>query len=168
MENELIRAIKEVDELNYLSNDYKLPKKDFKNILKSYMKEFDLFIEKEIEEFILFVNGKMFFNWVVFKSINDVPVFSGKIGDVGLFYSLKKGTQYDGISIMNSNRDIIKTTDFLLAEATPGDFIVISFDKNDYGKIYFVSHDFKEIESCRYLVSNTIDDYIKSMVIKEN
>jgi hypothetical protein len=167
MENELIRAIKKVDELNYLSNDYKLPKKDFKNILKSYMEEFHLFIEKEIEEFILFVNGKMFFNWVVFKSINDIPVFDGRIGDVGLFYSLKKGTQYDGISIMNSNRDIIKTTDFLLAEATPGDFIVISFEKNDYGKIYFVSHDFNEEESYRYLVADTIDDYIKSMVIKE-
>jgi hypothetical protein len=167
MENELIRAIKKVDELNYLSNDYKLPKKDFKNILKSYMEEFNLFIEKEIEEFILFVNGKMFFNWVVFKSINDIPVFDGRIGDIGLFYSLKKGTQYDGISIMNSNRDIIKTTDFLLAEATPGDFIVISFEKNDYGKIYFVSHDFNEEESYRYLVADTIDDYIKSMVIKE-
>jgi hypothetical protein len=166
MGNKLIERIKKVDELNYLSNDYKLPKKEFKNILKSYKKEFGLVIEEEIEDFILFVNGKMFFDWVIFKSINDIPVAGGNICDVGLFYSLKKGTQYDGITVMKSNRDIIKITDFLLAEASPGDFIVISFDKNDYGKIYFISHDFNEDESYRYLVAETIEDYIGSMGLK--
>jgi hypothetical protein len=166
MANELITAIKKVNDLNYLSNDYKSPINEFRKILKEYEKRVSVKIVPEIAEFIVFVNGKMFYDWVVFKSINDIPVFDGKIGDIGLFYSLKDGMQYDIFPTMRSNSDLIRKTDFLLAEATPGDFLTISFDESDYGKIYFIGHDMSVHESNRILVANTLVELINAMYVK--
>ena len=168
MYNKLVESIKKVNEINFISNDYKLPKKDFKKILKNYIKDKKLTISEEIMEFLIFINGKMFFDWVVFKSKNKVPVFGGKIGDIGLFYSLKDGTQYYSFGVMKSNNDIIGEKDFLFAEATPGDYLIISFDAKDYGKIYFISHDSSEKEKRRYLVANTIEELIENMFVKED
>jgi hypothetical protein len=168
MANGLVDSIKKVNELNYLSNDYKLPKSEFKKILANYKKNKKINISEELEEFIIFVNGKMFYDWVVFKSINNVPVFNEKIGDLGLFYSLKKDTQYYSFGVMESNNDIIGEKEFVFAEATPGDFLIISFDEKDYGKIYFISHDTNEKEEYKYLVADTMENLIKNMYIKEN
>jgi hypothetical protein len=167
MNNDLIELVNNVNELNYLSNDYKLAKNEFKKILDKYKNDFKVNITKEIEEFIIYTNGKMFFDWIVFESINDVPVFDGKTGDLGLFYSLKAGTQYYTFGTMESNEDIIEKTDFIFAEATPGDYLVISFGEKDYGKIYFISHDFNEKEQHKYLVANSLDELIKSMHKKD-
>ena len=167
MANELITAIKKVNKLNYISNDYKSTVKVFRNILKEYEKRVSVTILPEIAEFLVFVNGKMFYDWVVFKPINDVPVFDDNIGDIGLFYSLKDGMQYDTFPTMDSNSDIIKSTDFLFAEATPGDYLTISFNEMDYGKIYFAGHDMNENEPNRILVANSLEELIKSMFLKD-
>jgi hypothetical protein len=167
MDSVLIEMVKKVNKLNYLSNDYKLSKNEFQKILNKYKNEYKINITKDIEEFIIFVNGKMFFDWVVFEAISDIPVFDGKTGDLGLFYSLKNGTQYYTFEAMESNSDIIKKTDFIFAEATPGDYLVISFDEKDYGKIYFISHDFNENEQYKYLAANTLEELIKKMYIKK-
>ena len=118
MTNELIKAIKKVNELNYLSNDYKSPVKEFRNILKEYEKRVSVKISHEIAEFIVFVNGR--------------------------------------------------TTDFLFAEATPGDYLTISFDETDYGEIYFVGHDMGENEPNRILVANSLEELINSMFLKDD
>ncbi len=166
-QNELISSISIVNELNYLSDKYKLTDEECKNILDSYKMNNKVNITKEMEDFIIYVNGKMFYDRVVFNSIHDIPILNGKVCDMGLFYSLKCGTQYDLFDTMKSNEDIIKKTDFLLAEATPGDYLTISFDEKDYGKIYFISHDYNEDEEYRYLVANSLKELIKSMYIKE-
>ncbi|MDR1315510.1 MAG: hypothetical protein LBK13_01445 [Spirochaetales bacterium] len=69
---------------------------------------------------------------------------------------------------MKSNNDIIGEKEFVCAEAAPGDFLVISFDEKDYGKIYFISHDANEKEEYKYLVANTMESLIKTMYIKES
>ena len=168
MENELITLIKKVNPLNYISNDYELTKKEFMDILGEYEKNASVKILPEIAEFITFTNGKMFDDWILFKSINKVPIFGGKIGDISLFYSLKKGMQYDAFSVMKSNSDIIKTGDFLFAEATPGDYLTISFNESDYGKIYFIDHDADTDEPNRILVAESLQDLINSMFLKDD
>ena len=121
MTNRLINLVKKVNELNYLSDEYKLPKKEFLKILNNYEKINKINISEELKEFIIFINGKMFYDWVLFKSINEIPVFEGKIGDIGLFYSIKEGMQYYSFEVMESNKDIIGEKEFVFAEATPGD-----------------------------------------------
>lgn len=168
MDNKLINSIKKVNSINYISNAYKSPKKEFVKLFETYKKEYNISVDTELEEFIIFVNGKMFWDWVVFKPVEEVPLFSSGYGDVGLFYSLKPGTQYDALTTMKYNSDIMNRTDFLLAEATPGDFIVISFDEADYGKLYFIGHDMDEDEQSRYLVANSVEEFISQMIIKED
>ena len=166
MTNRLINLIKKIDELNYLSDEYKLPKKEFLKIINNYEKTKKINILEEIKEFIIFVNGKMFFDWVLFKSMNEIPVFKNKTGDLGLFYSIKEGMQYYTFEVMKSNNDIIGEKEFVFAEATPGDYLTISFEKNEYGKIYFISHDSNKNEQYKYLVANTMEELIKNMNVK--
>jgi len=168
MENELITLIKKVNPLNYITDEYKSSKNEFMNLLSEYEKKASVKILPEIAEFIAFTNGKMFDDWILFKSINKVSIFGGKIGDIGLFYSLKNGMQYDAFSAMKSNSDIIKTGDFLFAEATPGDYLTISFNESDYGKIYFIDHDADTDEPNRILVAESLQDLINSMFLKDD
>ena len=161
-------AIDKVNELEYISNVYKAKISDFKERLNLAKETYSMNIDEDMEEFLLHVNGKAYYDCVVFKSINSIPVLDGCIGDIGLFYSLLSGTQYDMLATKKSNHDIIKPQDYLLAEATPGDFLVISFAEADYGKIYFISHDSNEDEEVRYLVANNIKELIDNMFVEDD
>lgn len=55
---------------------------------------------------------------------------------------------------------------FFLRKPLQGDYLVISFSKSDSGKVYFISHDFSEKEGNRFLVANSITDFIESLFIK--
>lgn len=161
----LKEAIDKIDKLEYISNAYKVAESDFRERYNLIKKLYAMIIDVKMESFLLYVNGKSYYECVRFNSINSIPVYNGNVGDIGLFYSLVTGVQYDMLARKISNNDIIMPQDWLLAEASPGDFIVISFASVDYGKFFFISHDSNENEQTRYLVANNIEDFIDSLFI---
>lgn len=165
MTNKLIKAIEQVNTLSYIADEYRIGKEASAVALKAFGKRAEVGIEPEIAEFLEFINGKMFSDWVIFRSTNDVPLFLDRKGDVPLFYSLRAGVQYDTFSTMRANRDLFHPKDLLLVGLSTGDYLVISFDTADYGRLYFVGRDVVQGSPNRILVADSLADWIGTMTL---
>ena len=99
----LKEAIDKVDELEYISNAYRMAESDFRERYNLIKNSYAMIIDAKMESFLLYVNGKSYYECVHFNSINPICVYDGNVGDIGLFYSLITGIQYDMLARKISN-----------------------------------------------------------------
>ena len=137
--------------------------------IREFEEKEDIEINQEIIDFIDEFGFSMPSNdGLRFISLEDIPVNgeNKKKCELGIFYGWGK----DSNSIEYNREafsDYISKEYLIIGEASPGDQICISLKDKNYGKIYYWMHDPAKDEKDFYLISENINDFMKSFFIIE-
>lgn len=100
-----------------------------------------------------------FENPILVKSIDEIPVADRGFVSVDRFYD-----RDDSISTQLEYTDQLPSMMMPIFDGEPGDFICISLQKDNYGKIFYWHHE-GFVDQDIYLLANTFEEFILKLEI---
>ncbi|WP_430406426.1 SMI1/KNR4 family protein [Fluviicola sp.] len=118
-------------------------------------------LDKDFCDFIEELGFKDFNEWIKTTTIDQIPIFTGKVCDYHKFYGFGEGEQSIDYLIELTDQ-LINSNDYIpFAEGASGDYICISIKPESKGKIFYMHHE-SDDEDDLYSVANSIRDFLNN------